>query len=189
MYVFRIIQFTASAVLANWLLTAIAHADTQYPAWPDCGATIDLTAPLTDQSFQIKLCEGIRALETGESANAIHALRNADSMHLFETPNFRALPILAAALKKNGLHQEGRAFIHIAQHTIDIVLGRLACPADESEDGLIKNGERLIDPSYIAAQKRMCGGMYQAYYGDTPENHSWVAPVIGWLEIATLQTR
>jgi hypothetical protein len=104
---------------------------------------------------------GRRQLETGQSAEALETLLQADSIDIHEVPNYGALALVAEARCRLGQFELGRALLRDFRCALEVDRGKLPCflgPETRTAPG--HPNPELTPTCY----ERMCGEIYLSYY-------------------------
>lgn len=126
----------------------------------------ELVGPSPPQYASL-ICSSLELAEEGDFAEAAKYLESALDVHLYEYPNYRALPRLALYYARSGNTIAGDLMLEEARLALSIVLGLISCVSNDEGFHLESGGVRLESASGPAAVERMCGEAYESFYAQT----------------------
>lgn len=114
------------------------------------------------------VCEGVAATAAGNYAEAVASFEAAMEIRLFEFPNFELYSRLSLAYWRAGRADEARTTLEKARISLNLFIGIGRC--EETDVGfrfVDQFGLEITGAIADEVKRRMCGAIYEPYYGTT----------------------
>ena len=111
------------------------------------------------------VCEGIHAMDSGDSKSAIDALEKAENIKFPESPNYKLFPRLADAYFRIGDMNNAHLYLERSRLALSLVVGVMHCEETDSGFYIAQFASSKVDsPQNRDVATSMCGAAYDDIY-------------------------